>query len=141
MILILAAGPVAAKNSAPGDGQGKFGSFAMLPEGVSYPEGIAVNPNNGDIFVSTFNFAGNNKVLRYNHKGRLLAQVDLAATPLLGLAFNPAYGTCGGKVWCSPVGAQEWGPFRPALSGKYGCARLRCLRYQPGLTVDRGRGR
>jgi len=64
--------------------------FATLPDGVAFPEGIAVNPRNGDIYVSTFNFGGNNKLLRFNKTGKLLAQKDFGGTPLLGLAFNEA---------------------------------------------------
>lgn len=63
--------------------------FAALPDGVANPEGIAINPETGDIYVSTFSFAGNNKVLRYEKSGTLLAQIDFSKTPLLGLAFNP----------------------------------------------------
>ena len=64
--------------------------FATLPDGLAFPEGIAINPSTGDIYVSTFSFAGNNTVLRYDKTGELLAQIDFAKTPLLGLAFNPA---------------------------------------------------
>ena len=62
--------------------------FAALPDGVSYPEGITVNPNSGDIYVGTFVPGGENKLLRYSKNGRLLAQKDFAGEPLLGLAFN-----------------------------------------------------
>jgi len=65
-------------------------TFATLPEGIAYPEGIAINPSSGDIFVSTFSFEGNNTLLRYDKQGNLLAQIDFSTTPLLGLAFNPA---------------------------------------------------
>nr|WP_319494310.1 hypothetical protein [uncultured Desulfobacter sp.] len=64
--------------------------FATLPDGLAFPEGIARNPSTGDIYVSTFSFAGNNTVLRYDKTGKLLARIDFAKTPLLGLAFNPA---------------------------------------------------
>jgi len=67
----------------------KSQTFTMLPDGVAYPEGIARDPSTGDIYVSSFSFSGNNKVLRYNKSGKLLAQIDFAKTPLLGLAFNP----------------------------------------------------
>ncbi len=69
---------------------GAVKTFATLPDGVAYPEGIARNPQSGDIFVSTFSFAGNNKVLRYDQNGKLLAQLDFGKTPLLGLVYNPA---------------------------------------------------
>ena len=70
--------------------QVKSQTFTTLPDGVAYPEGIARDPSTGDIYVSSFSFSGNNKVLRYNKRGKLLAQIDFAKTPLLGLAFNPA---------------------------------------------------
>lgn len=63
--------------------------FAELPAGVRLPEGITANPANGDIFVSTFDFGGNNKLLRYDRHGKLVAAKDFGATPLLGLEFNP----------------------------------------------------
>ena len=62
--------------------------FAALPDGVSYPEGITVNPKSGDIYVGTFIPGGENKLFRYSKNGRLLAQKDFAEEPLLGLAFN-----------------------------------------------------
>jgi len=60
-------------------------TFAVLPDGVSLPEGITANPANGDIYVSTF--TGPSKLLRYNRHGKLLAQRDFGA-PLLGLEFD-----------------------------------------------------
>jgi len=63
--------------------------FASLPDGVAFPEGITANPETGEIYVSTFNFGGNNKLLRYSPNGKILAQIDFGGTPLLGLAFNP----------------------------------------------------
>ena len=62
--------------------------FAQLPEGIVFPEGITANPDSGDIYVSTFDFGGNNKLLRLSKNGLLLAQKNFAGTPLLGLAFN-----------------------------------------------------
>ena len=62
--------------------------FASLPDGVGFPEGITANPKSGDIYVSTFDFSGNNKLLRFSKNGMLLAQKDFAGTPLLGLDFN-----------------------------------------------------
>ncbi len=53
-----AAGPVLADDDH-GHGKGLFidrdvDTFAVLPEGVTNPEGITANPANGDIYVSTF---------------------------------------------------------------------------------------
>jgi DNA-binding beta-propeller fold protein YncE len=81
--------------------------FARLPDGARFPEGIASNPVTGEIFVATFDFEGNNKLLRFKANGHLVAQKDFGKTPLLGLAFNPA----DGKVYiCNTgdlVGAQS----------------------------------
>ena len=64
-------------------------TFAVLPDGVRFPEGITANPANGDIYVGTFDFGPNhNKLLRYDRHGRLLAQLDFGGTPLLGLGFD-----------------------------------------------------
>ena len=81
--------------------------FAALPEGVGFPEGITADPDSGDIYVSTFNFGGNNKLLHFSKHGKLLAQKDFADTPLLGIAYNPQ----DNKVYiCNPaalVGGQS----------------------------------
>src|SRR5688572_4261509 len=71
--------------------------FATLPDGVRFPEGITANPANGDIFVSTFDAVPPpnnrpNQLLRFGHNGRLVAQRDFGAAPLLGLAFDRANG-------------------------------------------------
>jgi len=79
-------------------------TFATLPDGVRFPEGITANPATGDIFVATFDFGPNaNKLLRYDRHGRLVAQRDFGGTPLLGLAFGPA----DGKVYLTNFGASK----------------------------------
>jgi DNA-binding beta-propeller fold protein YncE len=75
--------------------------FATLPDGVAFPEGITANPQSGEIYVSTFNLDGNNKLLRFGPNGKLLAQIDFGGTPLLGLAFN----SIDGKVYIANFGA------------------------------------
>jgi DNA-binding beta-propeller fold protein YncE len=75
--------------------------FATLPDGVAFPEGITANPANGDIYVSTFNFAGDNFVIRFRKNGRLVAMRNFGTTPLLGLAFNPH----DNKVYVANAGA------------------------------------
>ena len=62
--------------------------FAKLPKGVSFPEGITANPHTGEIIVGTFNFDGNNYLLRFKSNGHLVARKFFDQTPLLGLAFN-----------------------------------------------------
>ncbi|MDH5221611.1 MAG: hypothetical protein OEW94_10325, partial [Betaproteobacteria bacterium] len=89
---------------ADGFGHDKVQTFATLPEGVRFPEGIAANPHNGDVFVATFDFGPNlNKLLRYDRHGRLEAQRDFGAAPLLGLAFGPR----DGKVYIANFGASH----------------------------------
>lgn len=63
-------------------------TFAVLPQGVRFPEGITANPANGDIYVGTFDSGAQNKVLRYNRNGRLVDQRDFGIAPLLGLEFD-----------------------------------------------------
>lgn len=63
-------------------------TFAVLAEGVRFPEGITANPANGDIYVGTFDGGHQNKLLRYNRHGRLIASRDFGTNPLLGLEFD-----------------------------------------------------
>jgi sugar lactone lactonase YvrE len=78
--------------------------FATLPDGVRFPEGIAANSANGDIFVGTFDFGPNpNRLLRFARNGQLQAQRDFGATPLLGLAFHAS----SGKVYIANFGASK----------------------------------
>ncbi len=75
--------------------------FADVRDGVRFPEGIAANPANGDIYVGTFDFQGGpNKLFRYSRNGTLLAEKDFGATPLLGLAFD----STNHKVYIAAVG-------------------------------------
>jgi DNA-binding beta-propeller fold protein YncE len=63
--------------------------FAVLPDGVRFPEGIAANPKTEEVYVGTFDFGPNsNKLLRFNKDGQLIAQLDFGGTPLLGLQFS-----------------------------------------------------
>ena len=77
--------------------------FAKLPEGVSFPEGITANPYTGEIIVGTFDFGGNNHLLRFGQNGQLIAERDFEGTPLLGLAFNHA----DKKVYIANFGASK----------------------------------
>lgn len=66
--------------------------FALLPEDVRYPEGLAVAPDSGEVYVGTFDArepagARNNQVLRLSATGELLARRSFGPTPLTGLAF------------------------------------------------------
>ena len=63
-------------------------TFAVLPNGVKFPEGITANPRNGDIYVGTFEGGVQNKLLRYNRHGHLVATREFGTSPLLGLEFD-----------------------------------------------------
>ena len=63
-------------------------TFVVLREGVKFPEGITANPRNGDIYVGTFEGGAENKLLRFDRRGRLEATRNFGITPLLGLEFD-----------------------------------------------------
>lgn len=68
--------------------------FASLPAGVVYPEGIAVDLESGDVFVSTADFtfkSGPSKLLRFDCNGRLEATRELSTAPSLGVAVDAGY--------------------------------------------------
>jgi DNA-binding beta-propeller fold protein YncE len=89
-------------------------TFAVLPDGVRYPEGITANPSNGDVYVGTFDFGPNaNALLRYDVRGRLLARRDFGGTPLLGLQFGPG----DGKVYIANFGASKIQRVAASLAG------------------------
>ena len=105
-LLLIGAGGAWANDDSDDD-RSAVRRFATLPDGVRFPEGITANPANGDIYVSTFdapdpvtNPAPNNKLLRYNRHGHLVAVRDFGLTPLLGLEFDRAHQ----KVYIASVG-------------------------------------
>jgi sugar lactone lactonase YvrE len=65
--------------------------FAVLPDGATLPEGLAVAPN-GDVYVATFD--GSKKVVVFNNNGKLLRTLSLNTSSgfLLGLGFHPQTG-------------------------------------------------
>ncbi len=78
--------------------------FAVLPDGVRFPEGLTANPATGDIYVGTFDFGPNpNKLLRFASNGHLAAMRDFGGTPLLGLEFDAAHN----KVFILNFGASK----------------------------------
>lgn len=78
-------------------------TFATLPSGARYPEGITANPRTGDVYVATFDFGPNtNRLLRYSRHGQLTGARDIGA-PMLGLAFGPS----DGKVYFTNFGASK----------------------------------
>ena len=86
--------------------------FVELPSGVRYPEGLATNPRNGDIYVGTFDMRQpvserNNQLLRYAADGRLLAQRSFAGMPLTAGsrldATRPEFAEAAGRLLVLPV--------------------------------------
>jgi sugar lactone lactonase YvrE len=65
--------------------------FAVLPDGATRPEGLAVAPN-GDVYVATFD--GSKKIVVFNDTGKLLRTLTVNASSgfLLGLGFHPQTG-------------------------------------------------
>lgn len=66
--------------------------LALLPPDVRHPEGMAVDPDSGVLFVGTFDArepasARRNQLLRLSPDGQLLASRDFGATPLTGVAY------------------------------------------------------
>ena len=80
--------------------------FAVLPEGVRFPEGITANPKTEEIYVGTFDCDINsNRLLRFNKDGELVARRDFGGTPLLGVRFSP----WDQKMYIANVGASLGG--------------------------------
>jgi len=78
--------------------RGQVETFAVLPQGATGPEGIAV-ASNGDVYVATFGFTatagpvpGPGKIHVFNDDGKLLRTVSVTGTTsrLLGLDFHPS---------------------------------------------------
>ena len=106
LCLVLAAASPAVRAEALGPQVLEVEPFVELPAGVRYPEGLATNPDNGEIYVGTFDArepvsARNNQLLRYAADGRLLAQRAFAATPLTGL------GHADGQIYILNFGASK----------------------------------
>lgn len=108
-IACLAAGAMAIGSGASraddhNDGPGLLDAetFAVMPDGVRYPEGITANPATGDVYAGTFDFGPNlNKLVRFSRSGRVIAVKDFGGTPLLGLGF------AAGKVYILNFGASR----------------------------------
>jgi DNA-binding beta-propeller fold protein YncE len=76
--------------------RGKAQTFAQLPPARFQPEGITVDPANGDVYVADFEFASPRAqppghVVVFDREGRLLRDLAVAgsSSALLGLDFHP----------------------------------------------------
>jgi sugar lactone lactonase YvrE len=76
-------------------------TFATLPDGVRYPEGLTADPATGAIYAATFDQGAPNKLMRFDRNGKLQATKDFGSQILLGLGFNA------GKVYILNMGASK----------------------------------
>jgi sugar lactone lactonase YvrE len=85
------AGFLSQPDSAAAFDRNKAQLFAVLPDGGTLPEGLAVAPN-GDVYVATFD--GSKKIFVFNDNGGLVRTLTVGASSgfLLGLGFHPQSG-------------------------------------------------
>ena len=73
--------------------RGEVERFATLPPGALNPEGIAVEPRSGDVYVTGFNptGAGKGQIYVFDEDGRFKRTIDVSpsSSALLGLDFHP----------------------------------------------------
>lgn len=74
--------------------RGKVERFATLPAGAPNPEGVAVDPRNGDVYVTGFmptQPAGPGSVFVFDRDGDLnrILRISGSSNALLGIDFNP----------------------------------------------------
>jgi len=73
--------------------RGKVERFATLPVGALNPEGIAVEPRSGDVYVTGFNPAGTGpaQIYVFDDDGRFKRTITVSpsSSALLGLDFHP----------------------------------------------------
>jgi sugar lactone lactonase YvrE len=73
--------------------RGKVERFATLPAGALNPEGIAVEPRSGDVYVTGFNPAGTGpaQIYVFDDDGRFKRTITVSpsSSALLGLDFHP----------------------------------------------------
>ena len=61
--------------------------FDVMPGGAPFPEGITINPSNGDVIVGTFGAPVS--LVRFSSEGDLIASATIPNAILLGIAYNP----------------------------------------------------
>src|SRR6266508_739642 len=95
--------------------------FAVLPDGVRYPEGITANPETGEIYVGTFDFGGtalhglefdaaHNKVFILNVGASQVQRIAAAfdnTTAVEDVAAIPAIGAPGARIVGNPEGSSD----------------------------------
>ena len=90
--LFLVASFLVAFNASAWD-RGEVERFATLPPGALNPEGIAVEPRSGDVYVTGFNptGAGKGQIYVFDEDGRFERTIDVSpsSSALLGLDFHP----------------------------------------------------
>jgi len=66
--------------------------FGVLPAGSTLPEGLAVDPANGDVYVATFD--GSKTIVVFSETGKYLRTLTVGTSSgfLLGLGFHPQTG-------------------------------------------------
>jgi len=90
--LFLLASFLVAFNAGAWD-RGKVERFATLPTGALNPEGIAIEPRSGDVYVTGFNptGAGAGQIYVFDDDGRFIRTITVtgSTSALLGLDFHP----------------------------------------------------
>jgi len=90
--LFLLASFLVAFNAGAWD-RGKVERFATLPAGALNPEGIAIEPRSGDVYVTGFNptGAGAGQIYVFDDDGRFIRTITVtgSTSALLGLDFHP----------------------------------------------------
>jgi sugar lactone lactonase YvrE len=100
ILLFALAGPLPlAAEDGGGSNRHAAELFAVLPDGASGPEGLAVGPD-GNVYVATFGFnaagavTGLGQLYVFNRDGKLIRNVSVqsSSSHLLGIAFHPQTG-------------------------------------------------
>ena len=85
-------------------------TFAVLPAGPGFPEGIAAD-GRGNIFVATFDFSTTNVIHSFRHNGQLRFTIPLPGVVPLGMEFDGA-----GRLYVADFGNGKVLQFSPPFS-------------------------